>query len=149
MSESKAPPRMSKIDRTVAYDFQTEARVWPSLTGKVVPATPAQIRSRDAKVNFHERRMISAATADLAAAEAEAIVKVNAAFYAGQIREWSLDCPVSAANIISCLPEEAFRGLEDVVTGWGGLVLGNSEGTSSSSPSTPSGPDPAEPANDG
>jgi hypothetical protein len=120
------------LDGVVVVPFATAAGgIWPVLTGSVSPAPPAKVRAQDAKFRMLSAKISGAASEDEAGKAAELLVKAQAKYYAEHLKAWNIDKPISAESIAT-LPYELFIQLDVIVTGQGGLILGNSEGTSQS-----------------
>jgi hypothetical protein len=110
---------------TLVLPFKTESRgAYPAMSGTYRPATPTEVTEYNAKL---------AAVSDPAER-----VRAKNAFYATHLKSWDVVCDddVTPATLdglnIGALPFPVWAQLDDVVLGYMGAVVPNSDGSSTS-----------------
>lgn len=122
------------IDGKTEFAFRTrDGGHWPALAGVVRPAAPREIRAHDARCREIRAKLgtpVAGKPVDIDAVEAE-VVQAQATFFAERLVRWNVDAPISPETV-AVLPWEIFTQLDSVIAGQSGLILGNSDATSTS-----------------
>jgi hypothetical protein len=124
--------KLQLINGTLVVPFSSmSGGLWPVLEGTIRPATKMETRTYDAALRPLYQKLAAATKPQETDAANLAIQKVQCEHYARHIKSWNVDAPLTVENI-AALPPEIYDQLDSICSGHAGLILGNSEDTSSS-----------------